>query len=102
MNRLTLIAATSVLCLLVAQASHAVIAVAVARGAVQSVSVSTSSVTIAGKSYAINRDTVIVGAGSLGQIQHGAHVTAILAPNGKQVMRLIVQQPGAPKPNAQH
>ena len=85
------------LCLLVAQPGYAVVAVAVAHGTVQSVSVSGAHVTIAGKSYAVDRSTIIVGAKSLGRIPRGASVTAILSPNGRTVMRLIVQQPAAPQ-----
>ena len=95
MNRFIPVLASSALCLLVAQPVHAVVAVAVARGTVQSVSVSGAYVTIAGKSYAVDRSTIIVGAKSLGQIPRGASVTAILSPNGRTVMRLIVQQPAA-------
>ena len=97
MNRFIPVLAGCALCLLIAQPAHAVVAVAVARGTVQSVSVSGAYVTIAGKSYAVDRSTIIVGAKSLGRIPRGASVTAILSPNGRTVMRLIVQQPAAPQ-----
>lgn len=93
MNRLIQIAAAGALCLLVAQQSGAVIALSVAQGALQSVS--TSHVTVGGKTYAVDRNTVVVGAKSLGQIPVGAHVAVVLSPDGK-VMRLVVQRPGVP------
>ena len=101
MNRWLTTLAACVLCLLLARPSQAIIAVGVAHGTVQSVSVSNASVTIAGKSYAITRDTVVVGAKSLGQITSGARVTAILTPDGKTVTRLILQ-PASPQPKARH
>lgn len=95
MSKFIPVLASCALCLLVAQPGYAVVAVAMARGTIQSVSVSGARVTIAGKSYAVDRSTIIVGAKSLGQIPRGASVTAILSPDGRTVMRLIVQRPAA-------
>lgn len=99
MNRLHLIAAAAVMSLLFCVQSRAVIAVSVAQGTVQSVSAGTrtGSITINGKTYSVPAGAAVVGARQLSAVPLGARVTAILTPDGKQVMRLIVQPPpGAP------
>ena len=77
---------------------RAAVAVAVAQGMVQSVSAGTrtGNITISGKTYAVPAGAAIVGAPQLSAVPLGARVTAILTPDGKQVMRLIVQSSGAP------
>ena len=76
----------------------AAIAVAVVQGTVQSVSpgARAGGITISGKTYAVRAGATILGAPRLSAVPLGARVTAILTPDGKQVMRLIVQPPGAP------
>lgn len=90
--------AAIVMALTLSVPGRAAVAVAVAQGMVQSVSAGTrtGNITISGKTYAVPAGAAIVGAPQLSAVPLGARVTAILTPDGKQVMRLIVQSSGAP------
>ena len=92
--------AAIVMALTLSVPGRAAVAVAVAQGMVQSVSAGTrtGNITISGKTYAVPAGAVIVGVPQLSAVPLGARVTAILTPDGKQVMRLIMQPPGAPAP----
>ena len=98
MNKPSLAIAAAVMALTLFAPGEAAVAVSVAQGMVQSVSAGTrtGSITIGGKIYAVPAGTAIVGARQLSAVPLGARVTAILSPDGKLVMRLIVQQVGAP------
>ena len=90
--------AAIVMALTLSVPGRAAVAVAVAQGMVQSVSAGAhmGNITISGKTYAVPAGAVIVGVPQLSAVPLGARVTAILTPDGKQVMRLIVQSSGAP------
>ena len=98
MNKPSLAIAAAVMALTLSAPGRAAVAVSVAQGVVQSVSAGarTGSITISGKTYAVPAGAAIVGAPQLSAVPLGARVTAILTPDGMQVMRLIVQPSGAP------
>ncbi len=98
MNKSFSAMAAIVMALTLCAPGRAAVAVSVAQGMVQSVSAGArmGNIVISGKTYAVPAGTAIVCAPRLSAVPLGARVTAILTPDGKQVMRLIVQPAGAP------
>ncbi|MDE1898027.1 MAG: hypothetical protein KGI40_08015 [Xanthomonadaceae bacterium] len=104
MNKSSLAIAAAVMGLALSAPGRAAVVVSVVQGMVQSVSAGarTGSIIISGKTYAVPAGAAIVGAPQLSGVPLGARVTVILTPDGKQVMRLIVQPPGLPASEPQH
>lgn len=98
MSKSFLACAAALLVFILPALGRASIVASVAQGMVQSVSAGagSGSIIINGKTYGVPAGTPIVGAPQLSGVPIGAHVTAILTPDGKRVMRLIVQPTGAP------
>lgn len=104
MNKLSLVIAAAVMALMLSAPGRAMVAVSVAQGVVQSVSAGTRAgiIIVSGKTYTVPAGAAIVGAQRLSDVPLGSHVTVILTPDGKQVVRLIMQSPAAPASPAHH